>query len=64
MIYKLARIFQLAALVILPVAIAGNVAERTEGEPFLSLKESLFLSAIGVFVFILGWLLQQGSKPR
>jgi hypothetical protein len=64
MLYKLARLLQLAGLVILPVAISGNVAERSDGEPFLSLKDSLSLSTIGVIVFILGWLLQQGSRPR
>jgi hypothetical protein len=64
MLYKLARLLQLAGLVILPVAISGNVAERAEGEPFLSLKDSLALSTVGVLMFVLGWLLQQSSKPR
>ena len=62
--YKLARLLQLAGLVILPVAISGNIAERGDGEPFLSLKDSLSLSTLGVLVFLAGWLLQQGSRPR
>jgi len=58
MLYGLARLLQLAGLIILPVAIAGNLADER-----LSLKESLLLSAAGVAVFILGWLLQQGARP-
>ena len=58
MLYKLGRFLQFLGLfVILPVAMAGNLAER------LSLKDMLLLSAAGVGVFFLGWLLQQSSKP-
>lgn len=56
--YNIARLLQVLGLVILPVAIAGNVAER------LSLGESLVISTIGVGVFFLGWLLQQGTHSR
>ncbi len=58
MLYKLGRLLQFLGLVILPVAIAGNVAEKVD------LKESLAMSGVGVVVFFLGWLLQQGGKPR
>ncbi|MCC6418026.1 MAG: hypothetical protein IT429_07220 [Gemmataceae bacterium] len=57
MLYHLARLLQLAGLVILPVAVMGNVADER-----LSLKESLILSAVGVGVFVVGWLLQQTTK--
>ncbi len=57
MLYHLARLLQLAGLVILPVAVMGNVADER-----LSLKESLLLSAVGVGVFVVGWLLQQTTK--
>ena len=57
MVYKLGRFLQLAGLIILPFAISGNVAEK------LDLKQSLLLSAVGMVVFFLGWLLQQTSKP-
>jgi len=57
MLYKLGRALQLAGLIILPIAISGNVAEK------LDLKESLLLSAIGVGVFALGWLIQQMGSP-
>jgi hypothetical protein len=56
MAYKLGRFLQFVGLVVLPVAIAGNVAER------LTLNESLVLSGIGVGVFAAGWLLQQGKR--
>jgi hypothetical protein len=57
MLYKLGRLLQFLGLVILPVAIAGNLAEKIE------LKQSLTLSGIGVAVFFVGWLLQQSGKP-
>jgi hypothetical protein len=55
--YRLARMLQFAGLVILPVAIAGNVAEK------LTLWQSLSISAVGMALFSLGWLLQQGARP-
>jgi hypothetical protein len=56
MLYRAGRLFQLIGLVILPVAVAGNVAEQ------LDLRQSLTLSAIGVLIFFAGWLLQQGAR--
>jgi len=58
MLYKFSRLLQFAGLFILPVAISGNVAEK------MSLKDSLSLSAVGIMLFIFGWLLQQTSKPQ
>lgn len=58
MLYKLGRLLQFAGLVILPVAIAGDMAHKLE------FKESLALSFVGVAVFFTGWLLQQGARPR
>jgi hypothetical protein len=57
-VYTIARLLQLVGLVILPISIAGNLAER------LSLWQSLELSAIGILVFSLGWLLQQAARKR
>lgn len=64
MLYKMGRLLQLAGLLILPVAIAGNLAPGEGGNPRLDLRASLTLSAIGVAVFILGWLLQQAGRSR
>jgi hypothetical protein len=58
MLYKLARFLQLAGLVILPVAMAGDMAGKVE------LKESLTFSLVGILVFFVGWLLQQATRPR
>jgi hypothetical protein len=55
-VYSIARFLQLLGLLILPVAIAGNVAER------LTLGQSLGLSAAGILVFSVGWLLQQAAR--
>jgi hypothetical protein len=59
MLYHVARFLQLVGLIILPIAIAGNAADER-----LSLKASLMLSAAGVLIFFIGWLLQQGTRPR
>jgi hypothetical protein len=57
-LYTVARFLQFAGLVILPLAITGNIADR------LSLRDSLLLSGFGVVVFYIGYSLQQGSRPR
>jgi hypothetical protein len=59
MLYTLARVLQLLGLLILPIAIAGNLADER-----LNLKESLELSTAGIIVFALGWLLQQGLTKK
>lgn len=56
MLYKLGRTLQFAGLLILPAAIAGEVADR------LSLKDELVLAGVGIAAFLLGWLLQQAVK--
>jgi hypothetical protein len=57
MVYRIARVLQFAGLIILPIAISGNVAEK------LLLRQSLTLAMIGVLVFIIGWALQQFVRP-
>jgi hypothetical protein len=56
--HKLGRALQLLGLIILPIAISGNVAEK------LTLQESLMLSGLGVFVFFVGWSLQQSTRRK
>jgi hypothetical protein len=58
MLFKLGRLLQLVGLVILPVAIAGEIGGH------IRLWPSLAMSALGVTVFFLGWLLQQSARPR
>jgi hypothetical protein len=57
MLYRIGRFMQFAGLIILPIAISGNVAEK------IDLRESLSLSAVGILLFIAGWLLQQFGPP-
>lgn len=58
MIYKLGRFLQLLGLFVLPFAVAGNVADR------LDLKDCLWLAGIGMGIFLLGWVMQQSSRPQ
>jgi hypothetical protein len=60
MLYKLGRLLQLVGLIILPVAVAGNLAREEQ----IPLRVSLTLSGIGIAVFGLGWLLQQAGRPK
>jgi hypothetical protein len=58
MLYSIGRVLQFAGLILLPVAIAGEV------EGSLDLKQMLALSGLGVVVFIAGWLLQQAARQK
>lgn len=58
MLYKIARALQLLGLVIAPIGVMGNVAER------LSLRDSLLVAGAGVLVFFVGWLLQESTRPQ
>jgi hypothetical protein len=60
MLYKLGRFLQLLGLILLPVAIAGNIAR----EEVINLKVSLLISGIGIGVFFLGWLIQHMTRAR
>lgn len=60
MLYRLGRLLQLLGLLILPVAIAGNVADPLQ----MDLRRSLGLSCLGMLIFLVGWLLQQAARPR
>jgi hypothetical protein len=58
MLYKLGRFFQILGLILLPLAIAGNLSPERP----MDLRSSLSLSAVGVIVFGLGYLLQQMGR--
>jgi hypothetical protein len=57
--YSFARFLQFIGLTIPPIAIMGNVADER-----LSLRDSLILSGVGMLIFFIGWLLQQGARPE
>jgi hypothetical protein len=58
MVYKLGRFLQIVAMILLPLAIAGNLSPERP----LTLGQSLTMSTIGVIVFIFGYLLQQMGR--
>jgi len=60
MLYRMGRFLQLLGLLIAPVGVAGNLARRDEVDE----KTLLAIAAVGVGVFVLGWLLQQATRPR
>ena len=58
MLYKLGRLLQIIGLILLPLAIAGNLSPERP----MDLRSSLTLSAVGIVVFGLGYLLQQMGR--
>jgi uncharacterized membrane protein YGL010W len=60
MLYKFGRFLQLLGMIILPVAITGNLAR----EDLIDLKTSLVLSGVGIAIFVVGWLVQQAGKKE
>jgi hypothetical protein len=60
MLYKIGRFLQLVGLLLLPLAIAGNLSPENP----LSLGASLTLSSVGILIFFAGWLLQQTSGKK
>jgi hypothetical protein len=57
-LYRVGRFLQLIGLILLPVAMAGNVSNE------LDLRQMLSLAGIGIIVFIVGWLLQQAKRRK
>jgi hypothetical protein len=55
MVYKFGRVLQLLGLILLPLAIAGNLSPERPTD----LRTSLSLSALGIIVFGFGYLFQQ-----
>lgn len=58
MLYNLGRFLQLAGLIILPVAMAG------EASASMSLGRMLMWASIGIVVFLLGRMLQSMGKSE
>jgi hypothetical protein len=62
MLYRLARLLQVIGMIIVPLAIAGNLAEAAGARFALDIKEMLLLSALGIIIFYIGRGLQQRVK--
>jgi hypothetical protein len=58
MLYKLGRFLQLLGLLITPIGIGGNLAEQ------IDVRTSLEIAAVGIGVFMIGWLVQHASGGR
>jgi hypothetical protein len=61
LLYKLGRLLQIVGMVLLPLAVAGNLVPEEAHR--IDLRTSLTISGVGVAVFCLGWLLQQAGRP-
>jgi hypothetical protein len=59
MLFKFGRFCQILGLIILPIAIAGNLHD----ERSMTLWRSLGVSLVGIVIFTAGWLIQQWSRP-
>lgn len=60
MLYRIGRVLQVIGLILLPLAIAGNLSPERP----LDLRESLSLSAVGIIIFGVGYLLQQAGRKK
>jgi hypothetical protein len=56
MLYNLGRFLQLIGLLILPIAMAGEMAES------LSLGRMLVWACVGIGIFLFGRMLQQAAR--
>ncbi len=61
LLYKLGRLLQVVGMILLPLAVAGNLVPEEAHR--IDLRTSLAMSAVGVAVFAVGWLLQQAGRP-
>ena len=59
-LYRLGRVLQLAGMIMLPLAIVGNLSPEAP----ISLWTSLTWSGVGIGVFMLGWMIQQVGRPE
>lgn len=56
--YGIGRLLQLTGLLLLPLALAGNLAELAGGPVWLDLKQMLLLAGLGIAIFYLGHAIQ------
>jgi hypothetical protein len=56
MVYKVGRFLQLIGMVLLPIAIAGQIAEA------LTLGQMLTWASVGVVFFMVGYWMQQSGR--
>jgi hypothetical protein len=59
MLYRLSRLLQVLGMIIVPLAIAGNLADAAGARVSLDVKQMLLLAALGIIIFYIGRALQQ-----
>jgi hypothetical protein len=57
-LYRLGRLLQLAGMIVLPLAIAGNLTEK------ITVSGMYQMTFVGIGLFLAGWLIQQVGKPQ
>jgi hypothetical protein len=60
LLYKVGRFLQVFGMIVVPVGIAGNMADPQR----ISLGLSLGIAACGMLIFTVGYMLQQAGKPK
>lgn len=55
--YRLGRFLQVLGMIIVPVALAGNIAPGAGAGPTLDLKQMLLVAGAGMLIFYVGYLL-------
>jgi hypothetical protein len=64
MLQRLGRLLQITGLIIVPIALAGNLAELAGGPIKLTLGQMLLLAALGALVFFIGVALQRRAAGQ
>jgi hypothetical protein len=60
MLYKLGRLLQIVGMIMLPMAMAGNLLPQ----PAVTLSGMLSLMVLGVLIFFIGWSIQEIGKRK
>jgi hypothetical protein len=63
MLYRVGRLLQFLGLMLVPIALAGNLAELAGAPVRLDLKQMLLLAGLGIVVFYLGRVIQHKAGP-
>jgi hypothetical protein len=62
-LYRLARFLQVLGMLIVPLALAGNLAQAAGAPINLDVKQMLMLAGLGILIFYIGHALQQRTRP-
>ncbi len=60
MLFRFGRGLQLVGMIVAPVGVAGNVLDPEK----VRVQDSLAIAAVGIAVFVAGWLIQQVARPK